>query len=276
VSNLTVNYFTDGATSAYVMLVNTTTSVSNNNKLEFVKNLHLILIFLFVGLYQGLAQDPQLFENDWYLQKVIIDEEDIFPPNENTIATLTFTSDLFNLEHPFCEEAMVVPIVYFGDDSFENENGGTVLIGTCAQQSVIDFGNYHYSIYHDESFLAKNPFNYSFQEDGGIVTLTVTNVDGNQGVYTSELLSVSENELSDIIFYPNPVKNVLTIKASQILDNLSISIFDVTGKSVLIKSAMSFDTYTLDIASFTSGIYFLELETANGLKKVEKIIKLSN
>jgi hypothetical protein len=87
-------------------------------------------------------------------------------------------------------------------------------------------------------------------------------------------LGVLQNELSNVVFYPNPTQDVVTITSGQLLENLSVTIYDVTGKSVLIKSAMSFDTYTLDIASFTSGVYFLELEAANGLKKVEKIIKL--
>jgi hypothetical protein len=161
VSNLTVNYITDGATSAYVMLVNTTTSVSNNNKLEFVKNLHIILIFLFVGLYQGIAQDPQLFENDWYLQKVIIDDNDVFPPFESVVGELYFTTDLIEVVHPNCEEALGGSIEYLPNNFFELNNAEVALIGTCGNQAVLEFLDQHYSIYRTEGNdgTAKNPFN---------------------------------------------------------------------------------------------------------------------
>jgi hypothetical protein len=50
-----------------------------------------ITIFILALSTNAFAQDPQLFENDWYLQNVIIDGQDNFPPSNDDVPFITIT-----------------------------------------------------------------------------------------------------------------------------------------------------------------------------------------
>jgi len=45
----------------------------------------VLSLFLYTSTY---AQDPQLFENTWYLQKVVIDGETFFPPHNSEVSNV--------------------------------------------------------------------------------------------------------------------------------------------------------------------------------------------
>ena len=239
-----------------------------------MKNL-LVLLFLLGNLYQVTAQDPQLFENDWFLQKVIINDEETVPPDAIAFGTIEFQNETILISHPNCGEAIDNSIMYINTESFSISGGGSVLLGECTEPDQNDFVDKHFSIYYDETTgNDNNPFDYNLEEDASIISLTVINMEGDQAVYTNVLLSLEERELNAIVFYPNPARNTVIMESSQFLENVSIVMYDVTGKEILTKSAMSFDTFTLDIASFKSGVYFLELKTEKGTTRTEKIIKL--
>jgi hypothetical protein len=73
-----------------------------------------------------------------------------------------------------------------------------------------------------------------------------------------------------LIFYPNPVKESLTIKTSNISDLDQIEIFDMYGNLVLRKKIM---TNTLDLTKLSSGTYFLKTKVSKKII-IKKIIKL--
>ena len=56
-----------------------------------------ITIFILALSTTAFAQDPQLFENEWYLQNVIIDGQDNFPPSNDELSYVPaiFTQDGF-------------------------------------------------------------------------------------------------------------------------------------------------------------------------------------
>ena len=49
-----------------------------------MKTIKILILVLFASL-SSYAQNPQLFENTWYLQKIVIDNQDFFPPSNNEI-----------------------------------------------------------------------------------------------------------------------------------------------------------------------------------------------
>ena len=81
-------------------------------------------------------------------------------------------------------------------------------------------------------------------------------------------LSNVDNEILDMMVYPNPVDgDFVTIKTPA--DGLKeIQIYTVTGRKVM-------DTYingnTLDVSSFNSGFYMMKV-TVNGQSKISKLI----
>ena len=81
-------------------------------------------------------------------------------------------------------------------------------------------------------------------------------------------LSTSDNEIIDMMVYPNPVDgNYVTILSP--LEGLKeIQIFTVTGRKV-IDTAIS--GKKLDISSFNSGFYMLKV-TINGQSKISKLV----
>lgn len=72
----------------------------------------------------------------------------------------------------------------------------------------------------------------------------------------SNLLSVKENTLNAIYFYPNPINgNSLKIKTNQ---TLNVAIFDVLGKSIL-KLTISPSKNEVNVENLTTGLYLVRL-----------------
>ena len=76
---------------------------------------------------------------------------------------------------------------------------------------------------------------------------------------------VIENDLISV--YPNPTQSTLTINSNGIEIN-SMKLYAINGEIILNEKFQS----TLDINSVANGIYFLELETPNGMIR-KKVIK---
>ena len=81
-------------------------------------------------------------------------------------------------------------------------------------------------------------------------------------------LSTSDNEILDMMVYPNPVDGNYVTILSPVQGLKEIQVFTVTGRKVM-------DTVingnTLDVSSFNSGFYMLKV-TINGQSKVSKLV----
>ena len=101
-------------------------------------------------------------------------------------------------------------------------------------------------------------------------------------------IKIKEYDLTDIQIYPNPTTGKLTIDNEQ-LTIIGVEIFDVYGKKLFLQKAESrmqkansppfmegwqpqADGVVIDISNFSSGIYFVKIETENGTI-TKKIIK---
>ena len=91
-------------------------------------------------------------------------------------------------------------------------------------------------------------------------------------VYQETVLSNQEqNNLNDIILYPNPVTDNLTIQITNQLTGIKAKIYSVLGQEVSSFSLNEIQN-AIDVSHYQSGIYFVKLETENGIKTF-KIIK---
>lgn len=83
-----------------------------------------------------------------------------------------------------------------------------------------------------------------------------------------DTFSVDDFDRSDIKLYPNPVRDVLTIKTNVVIQN--ISVYDIEGREVL--QAVQNDMNQIDMSVLDTGIYFLKL-VSNSKIKTLKVIK---
>lgn len=80
---------------------------------------------------------------------------------------------------------------------------------------------------------------------------------------------LQEELISSILIYPNPTKAFIKIKIHNNLQVSKVFIFDALGKEIL-KSSKDFST--IDVSKFSSGTYFLKINTDKG-SVTKKIIK---
>ena len=89
-----------------------------------------------------------------------------------------------------------------------------------------------------------------------------------QGAYTDFItcqaacITAINEEISNLLIYPNPIKNTLTIDGKY----TSLTIYNVFGKAVLITDYQN----TIDVASLRNGVYFIHINTNNS-SAVKKI-----
>ncbi|MGV6829819.1 MAG: T9SS type A sorting domain-containing protein [Flavobacteriales bacterium] len=240
-----------------------------------MKTIKILFLVLFASL-SSYAQDPQLFENDWYLQKVIIDDVEYLPPFSNFITRMNLSTGGISILTEYCEESFGGGILeYLPDNFFTLENGGSIiLIGVCGNPEIIDFMNNHYSIYYDlGSEIAKNPFSYSFSTENGILTLTVVNSLGDIAIYGNEVLSNQDFDISSFKVYPNPVKDELLISLNSELNDFNIFIYSIDGKLFLSLNDLEINNNSIDLQKLTSGIYFIQFKNKYGQSSIKKFIK---
>ena len=92
---------------------------------------------------------------------------------------------------------------------------------------------------------------------------------GKNGLFTySPIIKLQPYNSKQISIYPNPVKDIVTISVGASTLNKKIQITDLNGKTLQSIKVTS-TSFTVDLAAYPSGVYFLKLEDG----KTEKIIK---
>ncbi len=89
-----------------------------------------------------------------------------------------------------------------------------------------------------------------------------------------ESTSVDDFQQSNIqaVIYPNPSKGIITLENTKGLNNISIDIFDLTGKLILSKNKLNLKTdFTIDLSNQKSGVYLCKIKTNDNLI-IKKIV----
>jgi len=93
---------------------------------------------------------------------------------------------------------------------------------------------------------------------------TITAIEGDNP------LSINNNVLEEnLVIYPNPAKDMITISSSIALNNAVYTIYDITGKQVL---NANLNSNTINVSKLSTGIYVLKI-TVDGKNKTQKLIK---
>lgn len=87
---------------------------------------------------------------------------------------------------------------------------------------------------------------------------------------TSQVNNNVANE--NLILFPNPFKDILNIESISDLNNMTIEIFELSGKSIF-KEIVSEKAIKLDLSNIPSGIYYIKT-VFNNSSFLNKLIKL--
>lgn len=129
----------------------------------------------------------------------------------------------------------------------------------CHEYRVIDAGgNGSGSIVVYDSnndVIYNSPGNYGA---GGATSFTVNEL----------VLGNNDNQLSNVVIYPNPARSVLNIENAE---NSSIEIYDLLGRVVLSKNNISINQQ-LNVSNLTTGTYLIKITNNNQIKTDKFII----
>lgn len=89
------------------------------------------------------------------------------------------------------------------------------------------------------------------------------------------VVSVKEATIKNAFsIFPNPAKNIVNISVKEILNDATIKITDVTGKTVLlINNTNASSRFTIPVSGLSGGIYFVQLLSNNKSSTQKLIIK---
>lgn len=128
--------------------------------------------------------------------------------------------------------------------------------------------------YSDQNLTNEIPI-YTYLVDG--TTYYVTDTDATNGcesealaITVEETLSTENLALRELVFYPNPVKDILNISNDDQKD-LSIKIYDLKGQ-VVFERDLSGNESKIFLTDLNSGIYFINF-SSNKTQKTYKLIK---
>ncbi len=219
----------------------------------------LIIAVLFVGLFTK-AQQTELTNNTWYLQKMISSNgTETFAPNNSEVSSIIAN---------FGETSMTTSVVnQFGAYTFPGPH--TALTNTtimydeyaystnpCQITENCTFENSYFNVFKDGLFGV--PIYYSITNENNYLKLVLNNNNGTKTIYSSQNLMVNDLEKTNFKIYPNPVDDILKIKSKY--SKLNIQIYDTQGKLILNKIVENSKNFDIDMRGIIRGIYFMTIK----------------
>lgn len=242
-------------------------------------------IVLIIGLVLGLnsyaqTQEEQLKAHDWYVYKVVIDEEEYFPlnneENQNTV-NLSFNQE--DLSLMFCSELCSTDdgdiTIIINENEFQFDN--LVCFGSgCNIYENYEFYDKYWQFWvYEES---NNQYNYVINDvDGATKELIVTKLsNGNKAYYYSSYLSSESYIFEEAKIYPNPVQTVINVELpTSEYQDVIFSLYDISGKKLKTFTKSWRENIQLNISDLPAGSYLLEMNVLENTHKgyMVKLIK---
>ena len=113
-----------------------------------------------------------------------------------------------------------------------------------------------------------------FDEEAGVFYITVI---GSYDAFIHKMgqtpTGLLENNLqNNIVVFPNPTNGLVNFNFYNKTINASIKLFNMTGKTLIEKTNINENKFTIDISDEASGMYFLELNQSDNIIRV-KVLK---
>jgi hypothetical protein len=218
---------------------------------------------LFLTLLSNLisAQNADLFNNNWYISQMIINNQTtVSPIMQVPIGTSLFSNNggTYNFNSSYYNTAGSTITFNTVTDSFTRQGGGCTLLvynGTnAAAAQAYDQKNCDFYI----NTTSGSIFNYQIVNNGSSKTLIITSPNGNKIYYNNLVLGTKDNVIKKSIkVYPNPTKDFLLIE--NIERNLNLKIYEMSGKLVY-ETLTSDKSVIVDVSHFQKGQYILMIE----------------
>ena len=85
--------------------------------------------------------------------------------------------------------------------------------------------------------------------------------------------TASKMSVSSVQIFPNPSNALFNLTFTETPTNISLVVYDMLGKQVVIKENINSNSYIVDLQEFENGIYWLEIYTSTERLHAKKLIK---
>jgi hypothetical protein len=229
----------------------------------------LSMLFFF---FYGVAQDPLLFNNSWYLKRVVVASNEYFSSATNGYPQISFVqdpNDEMHLYHPECNDLAWYEIQHIGTDSFVSLGFSGGLPGGCMTLPQMEYSQKHHAIYN----VTNSPMTYTLTNDSGQWSLVITNVIGDKAYYGDAQLNNNSFKKNIFSIYPNPTHDLLKFNDLNKFDIVEIKLYEISGKIIPTNNNLNWSIHTLDVSNLSSGIYYLSAYFKDGAISNQKFIK---
>ena len=235
-----------------------------------MKTFYFILALAFT--LKSLAQDPQLFENEWFLMELIVDGNTIDIPSTNEIGDIQLFLTETRIETHACN-TIGTDITDFTNSSFTVDIW-SLLVFICNSQSTIDFEDFYFEDFYRFSFPVNNIFTYNLVSGpNDTLTLTITNANGDSGVYGNPALGIEDLKQNAFTLYPNPATEKMYLQLSTGVLAKEVWVYDVQGRLINQEVFNQTNLIEIETASLHAGLYFVQVIDNNGHVSVERFVK---
>jgi|GEM_PF-5675308 len=224
----------------------------------------VLLLMLFFTMSLS-AQDPRLFENEWFLHDLVMDGMSNMPPTD---CTLNFDSQGF-MDTVLCPEAGGAgDITYQGLTDFLTQIFW--LTGSCDSMDLDDYNFMYQDFWINDPAI---PYDYEIIVNGDDRTLIITSEENNQAFYGNTVLNVGEHTTATFELYPNPATQTIFLELQDNAFPSELWVYDTQGKLVYSRRLLSSDDPQIGVSYFPSGFYFVQLLTHNGTSVIKPFVK---
>lgn len=216
---------------------------------------------------QSIAQQEEFTGNIWYLEKLILNGENHFlPQNEevnDSILEIDNDNSVFYID--FCYGGMADGLSFPEENYFTISNFIVFPIDCQITENSYYQGLYFNFIWYNQEF----PFHYAVtEESNNLKKLVITGNDNNQAVYYNASLSVNNNKKSDFVIYPNPVSDILYFDTTDTTID-KVILFDISGSKILEQNQVN----NISVSHLQKGSYILKIFSDKRVQAEKIIIK---
>ncbi|WP_299184111.1 sulfatase-like hydrolase/transferase [uncultured Aquimarina sp.] len=100
-------------------------------------------------------------------------------------------------------------------------------------------------------------------------------VSGNTGniILGQFILSIEDQKISDLKIFPNPSNRFLNFNFKNPVNDLTMEVLTLTGKTIKKVQVTNLNTYQIDISNFPKGIYLIKIKADSEIS-IKKVIKI--
>ena len=205
-----------------------------------------------ISIPQGGSQTFTISpDNGYNIQDVLVDNV-----SQGDTSSYTFSNIQENhaISVSFSAQEITYTITASAGDNGTISPSGTI--------SIPQGGNQTFSISPDNGYHIQD-VSVDNVSQGDTSSYTFSNVQENHAISVSFIAGIEDNvSETDVLIFPNPANNVLNIKSGQLFEKIKIT--NLLGQ-VLYNAKITNSDFSINISSYTAGIYFVCLEGKNGI-----------